>query len=137
MAEYRDHYAEIHAAGAEVTGVSVDAPENSEYLRRALKLPFPLLCDTRRELVAAWGVLNEKERGGIATPSVFVVERGLRVRFSSVDRMGARITPAAVAQMLRSGGDAGAILNRRRVIPRPKDWLRVLRNYRGARSSAK
>lgn len=119
-----------------MAAASVDAPENSENLRQALKLPFPLLCDTRRELVAAWGVLNKVERGGIAIPSVFIVEPGLRVRFSSVDRMGARITPAAIAEMLRSGVDIGVAPERRRVIPRPKDWLRALRNH-GAHSPAK
>lgn len=137
MAEYRDHYFEIHAAGADVAGVSVDAPEDSENFRQALKLPFPLLCDTRRELVAAWGVFNEKERGGIAIPSVFILDRGLRLRFSSVDRMGARVTPSAIAEMLRSGAEAVTARDRRRVIPHPKDWLRALRNYRGARSPAR
>lgn len=133
MAEYRDHYGEILAAGADVAGVSVDDPESSAQLKKSLKLPFPLLCDTGRDLVKAWGVFNANERNGIAYPSLFIVEPGMRVRFSAVDRMGARVTPSAVAAMLRAGTVPAHGPERHRVIPRPMDWVRAVRNHSSGR----
>ncbi|MDE3179100.1 MAG: peroxiredoxin family protein [Acidobacteriota bacterium] len=129
MAEYRGQYTEIRNAGGDVAGVSVDEPAKSESLRQELKLPFTLLCDTQKTVITKWGVLNEKERGGIATPSVFVVDGDLRVRFGSVDRMGARIRASAIVDFLREGMQPEPVTSRRRVIPHPIDWLRAIRNH--------
>jgi thioredoxin-dependent peroxiredoxin len=127
LAEYREHYADFQQAGVDLAAVSVDEPEKSEGVRQWLKLPFPILCDTNRALVTAWGVLNEKERGGIAIPSIFVVDRDLSVRFASVDRMAARVPASAVADIARSGGKPATCVSRRRVFPHPKDFLRALK----------
>lgn len=97
-------------------------------MRQELKLPFTLLCDTQKSLITAWGVLNEKERGGIATPSVFIIGRDQRVQFASVDRMGARTTASAVVSLLAGGMKIDGEISRRRVFPRPKDWFRAIRD---------
>lgn len=50
---FRDHHAELQAAGADVYGIS---SQTTEYQREAvsrLHLPFPLLSDERLELAAA------------------------------------------------------------------------------------
>lgn len=109
-----------------MAAVSVDEPLKSESVRQRLKLLFPLLCDTKKEIVTAWGVLSEKERGGIAIPSVFIVDRDLRIRFASVDRMAARVPASAIAAFLRSGMKPEAVASRRRVFPHLKDFLRAL-----------
>ncbi|MGH9395615.1 MAG: hypothetical protein ACRD18_02020, partial [Terriglobia bacterium] len=87
----------------------------------------PILCDTQRGVVTAWGILNEKERGGIAVPSVFIIDRDLQVRFASVDRMAARVPASAVANFLISGMQPARAATRHRVFPHLKDWLRALR----------
>ncbi len=127
MAEYRDRYGDICRAGADVAAVSVDEPMKSENVRQRLKFLFPLLCDTKKEIVTAWGILSEKERGGIAIPSVFIVDRDLRIRFASVDRMVARVPASAVADFLGSGMKPDTPISRRRVFPRPKDFLEALK----------
>jgi peroxiredoxin len=103
LADYRDHYEEIRAAGAQVAAVSVDPPERSEALRHELRLPFPILCDTERRLVKEWDIYNPRERGGIAKPSVFVIGSDDVVRFSKVDSVATRIPPTEIIRILRSG----------------------------------
>jgi peroxiredoxin len=61
LADYRDHYGEIRASGADVVAVSVDPQEASEAVRWDLRLPFMILCEE-------WGIHNPRERGGIAKP---------------------------------------------------------------------
>jgi len=102
LADYRDHYEEIRAAGAEVAAVSVDPPEKSDALRRELRLPFPILCDTERRVVKEWDIYNPRERGGIAKPSVFVIGSDRVVRCSKVDSVARRIPPSEIIRILRS-----------------------------------
>ncbi len=126
MAEYRDAYSQIRAAGAELVAISVDAPAQSARLRRQLGLPFTLLCDTDRRVVREWHVYNPREHGGIARPAVFVVETDLRLRFSSVDRVATRVMPADVLPILQ---DAGTSQPRKHAyMPRLGDFARAIGN---------
>lgn len=102
MADYRDHYEDIRAAGAEMAAVSVDPPEKSEALRRELRLPFTILCDTERRVVKEWDIYNPREHGGIAKPSVFVIGSDAVVRYSKVDSVARRIPPSEIIRILRS-----------------------------------
>lgn len=121
----------------EVAALSVDPPGASEQLRRELRLPFPVLCDPERRVVAAWGLLNSREHGGVAFPAVFVVEPGLRVRYRSVDGTAARVHTGSLLEFLRaSDGPAAAKAPRRvPVLAGPLDWWRGIRNYLGLRRS--
>jgi peroxiredoxin len=103
LAEYRDLYDRIRGAGADLAAVAVDQPRSSAAIRNELKLPYMILCDTKRTLVRSWGVFNEKEKGGIAETSVFVVDRGGIVRLASVDTMTSRVPAATVLKFLESG----------------------------------
>ena len=102
MADYRDHYEEIRAAGADIVAISVDRPEESEPLRRELRLPFTILSDADRRLVIEWNILNAREHGGIAKPSVFVVDTDRGVLFSSVDGVRNRMGASELARMVRA-----------------------------------
>jgi peroxiredoxin len=134
LTEYRDRWPDFQAAGAEVAAVSVDLPADSEALRRELSLPFPLLCDPNRQLITAWNLLNAREMGGIARPAVIVVDRERRVRLRALDRVQARVSPAAVLDFLRSGWDDVHTTPRRRwVLPRLRDWRAALRQARQGR----
>lgn len=128
MAEYRDSWEALRAAGAEVVALAVDDAARSEPLRREMRLPFPILCDTRREVVRAWGLFNPAEHGGIAYPAVFVIDQERVVRWRSLDRTAARVSTGAVLRFLLEGRPPPAP---RRVIPRLGDFVRALRNWIG------
>ena len=128
MAEYRDLYERIRNAGADVAGVAVDPPERSEAVRQQLRLQFPILCDTQRQVVREWGIFNAEEKGGLAKPAVFVVDRDCRIRFRSADETAMRIPAAAVVDFVAAGMQATPITRRRMGVPHPNEWVRALRN---------
>lgn len=53
---FRDHYAELKAAGAEVFGLSTQDTDYQRELVERLHLPFPILSDAKLELTLAWGL---------------------------------------------------------------------------------
>ncbi len=127
MADYRDHYAEIRAGGADVVAVSVDRPEQSERLRSELALPFTILSDADRHVVKEWDIFNPREHGGIAKPAVFVIDADRSVPFASVDSVRKRIPAAKIAEILRTRSfDGGA--KRESTAPRLYDFMRAMRN---------
>lgn len=118
--------------------MSVDEPVRSRALRAQLELPFELLSDASREVVQAYGLLNREEKGGIAYPATFVLDRDRTVRFRSLDRTAARVDPAALFAFLAGG--LGAVSTevpaRKSIIPRLGDVGRMIANLLryGARS---
>jgi peroxiredoxin len=109
LAEYRDYYLEFEKIGAKVVALSVDNAERSESLRQQLGLPFEILCDPSRETIKAWGLFNAKEKGGIAIPATFIIDRDLTVLHSWVEQVGARVAPTDVLSVLRSKGAQEAV----------------------------
>ena len=122
----------LAAAGFGVVALSVDDPIRSEGLRRSLGLRFPILCDPGRSVVRAWDLYNGAERGGIAVPAVFALDRERRVLFASVDRTAARVDPRATLAFVaaRSAGAAPPAVPPRaeRVRPRLRDFARAVAN---------
>jgi len=55
----RDSWAELHATGAEIFGVSVDSERSHERFKAKYGLPFTLLADPERTLADAYGVGRE------------------------------------------------------------------------------
>ena len=112
MAEYRDHYSEFGNIPARVVALSVDNAERSESLRRQLQLSFEILCDTGRETIKAWDLFNAKEKGGIAIPATFIIDRDLTVLHSWVEQVGSRVAPADVLSVLRAKGEREAVASK-------------------------
>jgi peroxiredoxin len=106
LADYRDKVQQFAAAGYGIVALSVDEPQRSAGLRRDEALPFPILCDVNREVVRAWDLFNEREKGGIAVPATFVIDRDRKVRFASVDKVTARVDADGVLAAIRSGQTA-------------------------------
>lgn len=127
MADYRNCEAEIHAAGAKLAAISVDSPEKSQAVREELHINFPILCDTRRQVVREWGVYNEREKGGIAKPAVFIFDSGRSVRYVSVDEIASRVRASDVAGLL-AAHDGAPAPHRHTLIPGPSTWVRAVRN---------
>jgi len=110
-----------------MAAVSVDAPEKSEALRLRLSLPFPILCDTEHRVVQEWGVYNERERGGIAKPAVFIIDSNRAIRYAAVDTVATRVPAAEIVSVLQKDAEAQPI--RRRVhIPRLSELITAFRN---------
>ena len=57
---FRDVYAEFKQRGAIVLGVSPDDVKSHGKFTEKFKLPFPLLADTDKKIVEAYGVWGEK-----------------------------------------------------------------------------
>lgn len=127
MADYRDNDAAIRAAGATLAALSVDGPEKSQAVRDELNLPFSILSDTHRQVVRAWGVYNAREKGGIAKPSVFIIDPGRVVRYVSVDEVASRVPASDVVRLL-GVHDGVPPPHRHAVIPRPGNFFRAVRN---------
>ena len=60
----RDNYAALRRAGYEVVGVSVDSAASHQKFIAKHELPFPLIADTEKTLVEAFGVWGEKSMYG-------------------------------------------------------------------------
>jgi len=102
LADYASLYPAFRSAGAEVVAVSVDPPDRSAAVRRDLSLPFQILSDTQREVISRWGVLNAREKAGIAVPAVFVIDRDLRLKMVAVEKVHHRVHPDDVLQFVRT-----------------------------------
>lgn len=127
MADYAAHDEEIRAAGADVVVVSVDSPNKSAALRHNLRLPFAILSDTDKQVIKDWGIYNPREKGGIAVPSVFILDRDRTVLYASVDSTFARIPTADIVRILQSPGEVPPAA-RKRYFPRLVDIIRAVRN---------
>jgi peroxiredoxin len=125
LADYRDHYTEIRAVGASIAAASVDPPQKSEAVRRELRLPFPILCDTQRRVIQDWDIYNPREKGGIAKPAAFVIGPNRVLRYSSVDEVAKRVLASETVGILSKAG----VQPRRKVyIPHLGDFVLALRN---------
>jgi peroxiredoxin len=133
LAEYAGVIREIRALGADVAALSVDSAERSAVLREELRLPFPILGDTRRRVVREWDLYNPKEMGGIAVPAVFVIDPDRQVRFRSIDSTARRVSAAGALGFLRGAEQAPM---RSVVRPGLRDFARAFSNAirRGART---
>ena len=57
---FRDAYADFKKTGAVVLGISTDPVKTHDKFVEKFKLPFPLLADEDKKIVAAYGVWGEK-----------------------------------------------------------------------------
>ncbi|PYS35493.1 MAG: thioredoxin-dependent thiol peroxidase [Acidobacteria bacterium] len=61
---FRDGIAEIKKQGGEVIGVSVDSIDSHKKFKNKFDLNFPLLADTDKKMVEAYGTWKEKSMYG-------------------------------------------------------------------------
>ena len=108
MADYSEYLDEFRAAGSELVAISVDDAARAEPVRQELGIQFPLLCDTRREVVKAYGLLNSGEKGGIAFPASFVIDRDHVVRFRALEEVASRISVDQLLELVRELGRGAA-----------------------------
>ena len=78
----RDHYKELKDAGYEILGVSKDTERKQKNFSDKYEFPFPLLADTDREVIEAFGVWGPKKfmgrsYDGIHRKSFVINEKGI------------------------------------------------------------
>ncbi|HEY0245982.1 MAG TPA: thioredoxin-dependent thiol peroxidase [Mucilaginibacter sp.] len=62
--DFRDNYQSLIGKGFEVIGVSTDDEKSHKKFESKFNLPFPLIADTGKEIVEAYGVWVEKNMYG-------------------------------------------------------------------------
>jgi len=67
---FRDLWADLRRAGVVVLGVSADDAASHKTFAAKYKLPFTLLSDPSRKVMAAWGAYGEKMMYGKKTTGV-------------------------------------------------------------------
>ena len=67
---FRDLWKKLQAKGATVIGVSPDKPESHQKFAKKYKLPFTLLCDPEKKVMAQYGAWGEKMMYGKKTQGV-------------------------------------------------------------------
>jgi peroxiredoxin Q/BCP len=80
---FRDEHAVLEKHNAVVLGVSTDSVESHGKFAQKYTLPFPLLADTDRRIVTAYGVWGEKRFMGRSYQSThrvtFLIDRAGRI----------------------------------------------------------
>jgi peroxiredoxin len=102
LAEFRDSCDDFRGLGVHLAALAVDSPEQSDRVRRQYELPFPILCDTQKEVVRALGLFNAEEKGGIAVPAIVLLGRDRRIRLIMVEEVTTRVRAADLLSFLRS-----------------------------------
>lgn len=80
--DLRDHYSELTKAGYVLLGVSADTEKAQKNFVDKFDFPFPLLADTEKEVINAFGVWGlkkfmGKEYDGIHRTTFIINENGL------------------------------------------------------------
>ncbi|MFC7357017.1 thioredoxin-dependent thiol peroxidase [Jejudonia soesokkakensis] len=78
----RDNFNELQNQGYELLGVSADTERKQKNFKEKFDFPFPLLADTQKEVIDAFGVWGEKKfmgriYDGIYRKTFVVNEKGI------------------------------------------------------------
>jgi len=82
----KEDYPKFAAAKVAVAAISADTIEDSAQFNREWRFPFPLLSDTKLEVIDAYGLRHRKEHEGkdISRPSIIILNPGRVVRYKHV-----------------------------------------------------
>lgn len=94
-AEFGDRDAVIYGASTDSEFVHLAWRRSHPDLK---ELPFPMLADIKRELCAAFGILDRKE--GVALRATFIVDPEGVIRFVSVNDLNVGRNPGEVLRVL-------------------------------------
>ena len=88
LGEFAKHYDEIKADDIRLLAVSVDSVERSRATEQQLKLPFPLLSDSSRDVLNLYGTIGHKPMDEAApdgkpvhTPTLVVIDGNGTIRW--------------------------------------------------------
>ena len=89
-----ENYKALHDAGYEILGVSADSEKRQSNFKKKFNFPYPLLADTEKEVINAFGVWGPKkfmgrEFDGIHRKTFIINEDGIVERV--IDKVKAKI----------------------------------------------
>jgi len=71
--ELQENYQKIRDVGAELIALSADSVVEAQQTAAEMRLMYPVLSDSSRSAIRAWGVLHPQE--GISRPAMFIVNK--------------------------------------------------------------
>jgi peroxiredoxin len=72
--------------GADLLAVSVDNQAFAWSMQQTTGAKYQILSDTDHKVIEAYGVFNAAEHGGIAHPSVFIIDKDGRISYLYVGK---------------------------------------------------
>ena len=81
-----EDYDKIKQAGGELIAVSVDEQSFAWSMAQTTGAKFQILSDADKKTIAEYGIVNAAEHGGIAHPSIFVLDKEGRIRYMYVGK---------------------------------------------------
>jgi peroxiredoxin len=81
-----EDYVKIRQAGGELIAVSVDEQSYAWSMAQTTGARFQILSDAEKKTITEYGIVNAAEHGGIAHPSIFILDREGRIRYMYVGK---------------------------------------------------
>jgi peroxiredoxin len=81
-----EDYDKIKQAGADLIAISVDDQSYAWSMGQTTGAKFQILSDSDKKIITSYGILNAQEHGGIAHPSIFILDKTGRIRFLHVGK---------------------------------------------------
>ena len=81
-----EDYDKIKQAGGELIAVSVDEQSFAWSMAQTSGAKFQILSDADKKTITEYGIVNAAEHGGIAHPSIFVLDKEGRIRYMHVGK---------------------------------------------------
>ena len=101
---FRDNYQSLKNEGFEVLGVSTDDEKSHQKFSTKYNLPFPLIADTDKKIVEAYGVWVEKNMYGKKYMGVarktFVIDKKGNIR-KIIDKVDTKNSSGQVLDLLK------------------------------------
>ncbi len=73
---FRDHFKKFQEKGVVILGVSLDTSEENKAFAQKYSFPYPLLCDTSREIATAYHAVKGKEDNYASRVTYVIDENG-------------------------------------------------------------
>ena len=108
MGRFQSAQPQFRSLGVQVLGLSVDPLADNQSFCRDLKVTFPILSDTSKEVARRYGVLSEDR--GMARRVTFLVDRQGVIRYitSGLDALSAQGALKAARELQLPQGAAPA-----------------------------
>ena len=84
LKDYGEHYGDFKDEGVEVFAVSPESPRRSRRMRRQLKLPFPVLSDSKLQAARVFNLIGH-EKPGEPTPATLILDAHRGVILSTLN----------------------------------------------------
>jgi peroxiredoxin len=85
LGEFVKHEAEFKALDVQVLAISVDPLERGRFVHEKLKADFPILSDSKREVMELYGTRSPEyhnhEGGSVNTPTLVLIDKTGAIRW--------------------------------------------------------